>query len=77
MSFTVSVNEGKYTVVFHENGKLEALRYDEPWRDLVGDNLVYWLAVELQNAREELAKIREQDIDFDYDGELYPWGESV
>ena len=57
MSFTVSVNEGKYTVVFHENGKLEALRYDEPWRDLSGDNLIYWLAAELQNAREKIVKL--------------------
>lgn len=50
-------NDGKYAVVFHDNGKLEALRYGETWRSLTGDNLVYWLAVELQNAREELSKL--------------------
>ena len=57
MSFTVSVNDGKYTVVFHENGRPEALRYDEPWRDLSGDTLVHWLAVELQEAREEIIRL--------------------
>lgn len=57
MSFTVSVNEGKYTVVFHENGKLEALRHGEPWQNLTGDNLVYWLAVDLQEAHEEIIRL--------------------
>lgn len=47
----VSVNDGKYSVVMGTNGSLKALRYGEPWRDLTGDNLVYWLAVELREAR--------------------------
>ena len=50
----VSVNDGKYTVVL-EDGNLHALRYGEPWgRDLAGDNLVYWLAVELAEARAQI-----------------------
>ncbi len=32
--------EGKYAILRKDNGSLEALRYGEPWRDLVGDNLV-------------------------------------
>ncbi len=51
----VTVAEGKYTVVI-DGGKLTALRYGEPWRDLCGDNLIYWLAVELQAARAALAE---------------------
>jgi hypothetical protein len=47
----VTVADGKYTVVIPENGGLHALRYNEPWRDLTGDNLVYYLAVELHEAR--------------------------
>jgi hypothetical protein len=44
---TVTVGNGKYTVV-NDNGKLSALRNGEPWaRDLVGDNLVYWMMVEI------------------------------
>ena len=48
--YRVSVADGKHTVVI-DGGKLSALRYGEPWRDLAGDNLVYWLAVELKAAR--------------------------
>jgi len=56
-AWRVPVNDGKYTVVFDGKGHLSALRYGEPWgRDLVGDNLVYWLAVELREARELLQK---------------------
>lgn len=50
----ISVADGKYTVVI-DGGKLSALRHGEPWRDLSGDNLIYWLAVELKAAREALA----------------------
>lgn len=53
MKTEISVNDGKYTVVVDE-GKLSALRYGESWQDLTGNNLVYWLAVELAEAREKL-----------------------
>ena len=37
---------GKYTVI-NDNGRLSALRNGEPWgRDLVGDNLIYWMLVD-------------------------------
>ena len=52
--------DGKYTVI-NENGKLSALRYGELWaRDLVGDNLVYWMlmdAVKLKQQRDNLLGI--------------------
>ncbi len=51
----VTVADGKYTVVI-DGGTLTALRHGEPWRDLCGDNLIYWLAVELQAARAALAE---------------------
>ena len=61
----VSVNDGKYTIVIGDNGNMHALRYGEPWgRDLAGDNLVYWLAVELDMARRELASLY-QEIEFE------------
>lgn len=54
----IDVNNGKYTVVFDDsNGKLTALRYGEPWRDIQGDNLVYWLAMSLQCAKEQIAEL--------------------
>jgi hypothetical protein len=43
--------DGKYTVI-NDNGKLTALRHGEPWvRDLVGDNLVYWMLVEVDTLK--------------------------
>lgn len=56
----VDVDNGKYTVV--SDPYLRALRHGQPWRDLTGDNLVYFLAAELQAARDkikELEAIRE------------------
>jgi hypothetical protein len=49
----IDVADGKYTVVY-DNGQMSALRHGEPWRDINGDNLVYWLAVELRQARENV-----------------------
>lgn len=56
MKFETEVCDGKYKVIF-DNGKLSATRYDEQWRSLTGDNLIYSLAYELNEAREELAKL--------------------
>lgn len=43
--------DGKYTVI-NDNGNLTALRNGEPWgRDLVGDNLVYWMLVEVDSLK--------------------------
>jgi len=57
-SLDVPVCDGKYRVVFDEKSLLLALRYDEPWRKLSGDNLVYWLAVELDEARKKLKELK-------------------
>jgi hypothetical protein len=52
--------DGKYTVI-HEPGKLTALRNGEPWQDLVGNNLVYWMLVEVDRLKNELGKLSEPD----------------
>lgn len=57
MNWSVSVDNGKYEVDYID-GKLTAYRHGEPWRDCTGDNLVYWLAVELAEAREELEELK-------------------
>lgn len=52
----ITVADGKYTVI-NDNGNLSALRHGEPWaRDLVGDNLVYWMFVRIR----ELEAIAQQ-----------------
>lgn len=44
----ITVADGKYTVI-NDNGNLSALRHGERWtRDLVGDNLVYWMFVRIR-----------------------------
>lgn len=61
----VTVADGKYTVVIGVGahaGQLRALRYGDPWQDLTGNNLVYWLAVELREARAKLAALDEPKI---------------
>lgn len=56
--FTIDVttSDGKYTVRFGADHRLHALRYGEEWRDCVGDNLIYMLANDLQDARAALEK---------------------
>lgn len=55
----IDVNHKKYTIIFDEStGKLSALRYNEPWRDLTGDKLIYWLAMELQEARDRIDELK-------------------
>lgn len=51
-------NDGKYTYILHDDGTQEVLRYGEPWRKLIGDNLVYWMGVEVHNLRTENASLR-------------------
>ena len=50
----VVLDAGKYTVIQDAKGRLFALRYGEPWQDLVGNNLVLQLAYQLSAARELL-----------------------
>ena len=58
----VHVADGKYTVIFGD-GNLQALRYGAYWRDCCGDNLIYWLAVELNDARKEITKLQKKYLE--------------
>lgn len=51
----IDIADGRYTII-NDNGRLTALRHGQPWgRDLIGDNLVYWMMVEIIDLREKLA----------------------
>lgn len=63
----VDIDNGKYTVVQNERGALSALRYGEPWRDLVGDNLIGAMAYEIDDLREQLRIARERLAEFEPD----------
>ncbi len=47
---------GKYEVIF-DKGKLTALRWGEPWRDLTGDNLVLSMVQEIARLKTDLAAL--------------------
>lgn len=50
-----NLDAGKYTVIFDEKtGELYALRYGEKWRDLSGDNLIYYMLCEIEELRNKL-----------------------
>jgi hypothetical protein len=54
----LDVTVGKYTVQMEQGGRLYALRYGEPWRELVGDKLGFALATEVRKLRGQLEKAR-------------------
>ncbi len=54
----ISVDNGKYTVIIRKDGGLEALRYNEKWRDCVGDNLIFHMAYEIDELRNEIRQLK-------------------
>ena len=53
----VTTSDNKYTVTDEGGVGLRALRYGEPWRECVGDNLIYMLAANLVESREDRSKL--------------------
>lgn len=51
--------DGKYTVI-NDNGVLKALRNGEEWRDLTGDNLIYWMLCAVDQLKTENAALKAQ-----------------
>ncbi|MCK5610392.1 hypothetical protein KAR91_51440 [Candidatus Pacearchaeota archaeon] len=49
---SVTMYDGKYTVILPTDGGLKALRHGEEWRDLCGDGLVLALAQEVDELRQ-------------------------
>ena len=54
MQAKLEFDDGKYTLILHDNYSMDALRYGEPWRDLTGDNLVYCMLAEILRLQEQL-----------------------
>ena len=48
-------DNGKYTVVFHDSGKMEAFRYGVPWRNLTGDGMVLAMLQDFDFLKEQYA----------------------
>ena len=58
MTKTINLADGKYTIVYDENNFFPAkcLRYGEEWRDLTGDNLVFWLCAKIAELEETITQ---------------------
>ena len=54
----IKLDTGKYEVVFPEDGKLHALRYGEPWRDLTGDKLILAMMYEIERLRDQIGTLQ-------------------
>ena len=52
---SIDLDNGKYTVILSD-GTFVALRHGEPWRDLCGDNLIFFLVHRIAELEEEKAK---------------------
>jgi hypothetical protein len=53
--------DGKYTVIFDETtGRLSALRYGEPWRDLVGDAMVLAMLQRVDALQQEVGALQQR-----------------
>ena len=57
MGKTIELDNGKYTVMYDENNQypMKCLRYGEEWRDLVGDNLIFWLCAKIEELEEKIS----------------------
>ncbi len=55
---SVTVGDGKYTVIQDETGNVKALRYVEKWRDCCGDGLILALAQEVEELRKQLEELK-------------------
>ena len=61
MRESVKLDDGKYEVIFDQNGRRSdfyALRYGEEWRSLTGDNLILAMFYRIQNL-EDILKEKE------------------
>jgi hypothetical protein len=45
--------DGKYTAIFHESGKLDVLRYGEPWSDETGNGLLLAMLMDYDFLKEQ------------------------
>jgi len=57
----VTICDGKYTIVQVSTGGTRVLRYGEEWRDVTGDNVIGGLAWELQEARERIKQLEQEN----------------
>ena len=50
----INLENDKYTINITKEGRIEVLRYGEPWRDCTGDKLILALVHEIDSLRTKL-----------------------
>ena len=53
---TVKLDGGQYTIVYDKTDSypVKCLRYGEEQRDLLGDNLIFWLCARIEELEEKI-----------------------
>ena len=56
---TIKLDGRKYTIVYDKTDSypVKCLRYGEEWRDLLGDNLIFWLCARIEKLEEEINNV--------------------
>lgn len=57
IDFEIELADGKYKYRRFKKGGQDCLRHGEPWRDLSGDNLIYFMGCEIEELRGKLKSI--------------------
>ena len=62
MTKTINLDDGKYTIIYDKNNQypIKCLRYGEGWKDLIGDNLIFWLCKKIEELEEKTNDMRDQ-----------------
>lgn len=55
----LKLGNGKYEYVREDSGEQYALRHGEEWRNLNGDNLIYYLSVHIEKQTETIERLTE------------------
>jgi len=73
-TYYLELENGKYTVYIEKDtNDFKALRHGEPWRDLCGDNLIFFLMVELIESNEENKCLQDKIKDLEHELTLDEW----
>lgn len=63
VEFKLDLDDGKYTYIRYKEGGQEALRCGEKWRQLSGDNLIYYMGCHIEELAKQLEALqRENEI---------------
>lgn len=69
----IILDDGKYTVIYDETNSFpeKCLRYGEDWRDLVGDNLIFYLCNKIKELKEKIDELENEIEDLNEELDYY------